>query len=76
MRKKYFRSTAVIMSLVLTATSFNSIPVKAESGTEVANEQLTDTDGDGLKDYLEEYFGTDKTQADTDGTDCLTIGRL
>lgn len=67
MRKKYFRSTAVIMSLVLTATSINAIPVKAESNTEAVNEQLTDTDGDGLKDYLEEYFGTDKTQADTDG---------
>ena len=55
------------MSLILTATSINAIPVKAESGTEAANEQTADTDGDGLKDYLEEYFGTDKTQADTDG---------
>lgn len=67
MRKKYLRSTAVFMSLILTATSINAIPVKAESGTEAANEQTADTDGDGLKDYLEEYFGTDKTQADTDG---------
>ena len=67
MRKKFFRSTAVIMSLVLTATSFNAIPVKAESDTEAGNEQLMDADGDGLMDYLEEYFETDKTQADTDG---------
>jgi len=32
-----------------------------------ADPRLVDSDGDGVYDYLEEAFGTDKYKADTDG---------
>ncbi|SET45427.1 lipase family protein [[Clostridium] polysaccharolyticum] len=68
MRKKSFKSTAVLMAMVLGATSINAIPVKAEVTDSMTEEQLAnlDTDKDGLEDYLEEYFATDKTLEDTD----------
>ncbi|MBQ4109920.1 MAG: S-layer homology domain-containing protein [Clostridia bacterium] len=31
------------------------------------NADVTDTDNDGIINYLEDYYGTDKTKADTDG---------
>lgn len=65
MRKKYVRNFAVVMALTLGATTLNPVPLKAAETT-VSENPLADTDKDGLQDYLEDYFGTDKTKSDTD----------
>ena len=71
MKKMYLRATAIAMAVLVGASSFSGIPVSAETGTEATEITTTDpnldTDSDGLQDYLEEYFGTDKTIVDTDG---------
>ena len=38
-----------------------------EEPSDYEKERLTDTDGDGLSDFLEKQLGTDKTMIDTDG---------
>lgn len=75
MKKMHVRVTAIAMTVLMGASSFSGILVNAEGsrGTNEKSTEITttdpnlDTDGDGLEDYLEEYFGTDKTNADTDG---------
>lgn len=82
MRKMYLRTAAIAMAVLMGASSFSGIPVRAEEAN--AAEVTTtdpdlDTDGDGVADYLEEYFGTDKTAVDTDGdglTDYVEIFTL
>lgn len=40
--------------------------LKEENKIEVFKDKNNDTDGDGLKDFEEEYFGTDINSVDTD----------
>lgn len=67
MRKKYIKSTAVLMGLLMGASSFTSMPISAETTEFTTTDETLDTDGDKLLDYLEEYFKTDRTLVDTDG---------
>ena len=81
MRKMYLRTAAIAMAVLMGASSFSGISVRAEANaTEITTtDPDLDTDGDGVADYLEEYFGTDKTAVDTDGdglTDYVEIFTL
>ncbi|SET45417.1 lipase family protein [[Clostridium] polysaccharolyticum] len=69
MRKRFLRNTAILMALVLGVNSITPVSLKAEAASKLTEEQEAekDTDKDGLQDYLEEFFGTDKALADTDG---------
>lgn len=66
MKRKNVRNLAVLMALTLGATTLNPTPLKAADAL-LENNSLKDSDGDGLQDYLEDYFGTDKNVKDTDG---------
>ncbi len=81
MRKKHLSSIAVVMAFTLAATSMKPFSIMAEDvgEQEQVEEASLDTDGDGLMDYLETYFGTDKTKADTDGdgiSDFIEVRKL
>lgn len=67
MRKMHLRCAAVFMAFLVGASSFTSIPINAAETAVTTEDPQADTDNDGLLDYLEEYFGTDKTKEDTDG---------
>lgn len=68
MRKRHLRNIAVLMAFTLAVTSMNPVSLKAADKVEQTEEAATlDSDEDGLKDYLEDYFGTNKTMEDTDG---------
>lgn len=67
MRKNYVRYAAVFSACVLGVSSINVSPVHAQALALSETKQHVDTDKDGMEDYLEECFGTDKTKADTDG---------
>lgn len=47
-------------------TDFTSVPSTNYNKTEEYINLESDTDEDGAKDYIEDYFGTDKTKTDTD----------
>lgn len=68
MKRKCMKHAAAVMTFVLATANIYAIPLKAEATAEVSEEQLAkaDADNDGLFDYLEDYFGTDKTIKDTD----------
>ncbi|MBR5948783.1 MAG: lipase family protein [Clostridia bacterium] len=55
------------VSLSLSAADPVKHRIDGSLAHEMHSDEFTDTDGDGVADYLEKYYGTDPEAADTDG---------